>query len=112
MRAMTSARRASSVRRALGQGVVLLGSWFLVQVPAEDMPLAPPGSDMPPITRFKKVREFPSAGECEAYRDVALQDGAAMGSDAMLDQGSALRCVAAEQLQPPTPGTPAPSPAS
>jgi hypothetical protein len=88
---------------ALARGAVALGTWWLVQVPAKDMPLAPPGSNMPPITKFKKVREFPSAGECEAYRDVALQDGAMMGSEAMLDETSTLRCVAAEQLAPPTP---------
>ena len=89
--------------RRLAAGGMALGTWWLVQVPAKDMPLAPPGSNMPPITKFKKVREFPSAGECEAYRDVALQDGAMMGSEAMLDETSTLRCVAAEQLQQPTP---------
>ena len=88
----------------LRRGIVLAATWWLVQVPAKDMPLAPPGSNMPPITKFKKVREFPSAGECEAFRDVALQDGAMEGSEAMLDQASSLRCVAAEQLAPPTPG--------
>ena len=64
-----------------------------MQVPAKDMPLAPPGSNMPPITKFKKVREFPSAGECEAYRDVALQDGAmdGLGGDARRDLEPALR---------------------
>jgi hypothetical protein len=92
-------------RDALGRGALAFGTWWLVQVPAKDMPLAPPGSNMPPITKFKKVREFPSAGECEAYRDVALQDGAMEGSQAMLDEASSLRCVSADQLGGPTPGT-------
>lgn len=91
------------VRDALARGAVALGAWWLVQIAAKDMPLAPPGSNMPPITKFKKVREFPSAGECEAYRDVALQDGAMMDSEAMLDETSTLRCVAAEQLIASTP---------
>jgi len=99
--------------RGLAQGVLLLGSWFLVQVPAKDLRLDDPGSNNPPIAQFKKVKEFDSAGECEAYRDVALQDGAYMGSEAMLDQTSQLRCVAAEQLAaatavPSPPPTPAP----
>lgn len=99
----------SATMRGLAQGLVLLGSWFLVQVPARDLRLDDPGSNTPPLTQFKKVREFASAGECEAYRDVALQDGALMGSDAMLDQTSQLRCVAAEQLAAATPPpTPAP----
>ena len=95
--------RAAKMRRALAQGLILFGSWFLVQVPAKDLRLDDPGSNNPPITQFKKVREFAAAGECEAYRDFALQDGAYMGSDAMLDQTSQLRCVAAERLAPPTP---------
>jgi hypothetical protein len=91
------------VRDALARGTVALGTWWLVQVPAKDMPLAPPGSNMPPITKFRKVREFPSAGECEAYRDVAMQDGAMEGSEAMLDETASLRCVSADQLTPTTP---------
>lgn len=96
-----------SVRKTLARGAMLLASWWLVQVPAKDVPLAPPGSNMPPITQFKKVREFPTAGECEAFRDVALQDGAMEGSEAMLDQSSRLRCVSADQLSAP-PLTPSP----
>jgi hypothetical protein len=95
-------KRFRTARRALAQGALLAGSWFLVQVPAKDLRLDDPGSNNPPITQFKKVREFASAGECEAYRDFALQDGAYMGSEAMLDQTSQLRCVAAEQLAQPT----------
>jgi hypothetical protein len=91
------------LRATLARGAVAFGAWWLVQVPAKDMPLAPPGSNMPPITKFKKVREFPSAGECEAFRDVALQDGAMEGSEAMLDESSSLRCVSEEQLAPATP---------
>jgi hypothetical protein len=91
------------LRRLLGQGALVFGAWWLVQVPAKDMPLAPPGSNMPPITKFKKVKQFDSAGECEAYRDVALQDGAMMGSDAMLDETSTLRCVSEDQLTPKAP---------
>jgi len=87
-------------RRALAQGLVLFGSWVLVQVPAEQVRLDDPGSNLPPIGRFKKVKEFDNAGDCEAYRDVALQDGAYLGSDAMMDQSSQLRCVPAEQLTP------------
>lgn len=98
-------------RRALAQGLVLFGSWWLVQVPAKDVRLDDPGSNEAPITQFKRVREFPSAGDCEAYRDVALQDSAYEGSDAMLDQSSQLRCVAAERLAEPTPsGSPAATP--
>jgi hypothetical protein len=89
--------------RALASGAVLLGSWFLVQVPTKDMRLANPGSNMPPITQFKKVREFNSAAECESFRDLNMQDGAMVGSSAMLDQASSLRCVSADQLPQPTP---------
>jgi hypothetical protein len=87
---------------------VLLGSWWLVQVPVKDMPKSHPGSDMPPITQFKKARAFASAGECGAYRDVALQDGAWMGSDAMLAQGSSLRCAFEAELQPRATAAPTP----
>lgn len=98
-----------TTRRALAQGLMLLGSWLLVQVPAKDLRLDDPGSNDPPITQFKKVREFGSAGECEAYRDFALQNSADTGSEAMLDQTSQLRCVAAEQLTP-APATAVPTP--
>ena len=94
-------------RRALAQGVMLFGSWVLVQVPGKDVRLDDPGSNLPPIGRFKVVKEFDTAGDCAAYRDVALQDGAYLGSDAMMDQSSQLRCVPAEQLTP-KPTTPAP----
>jgi histone deacetylase complex regulatory component SIN3 len=87
---------------------MLLGSWVLVQVPAKDVRLDDPGSNLPPIGRFKQVTTFDSAGACEAYRDVALQDGAYTGSDAMMDQSSQLRCVPAEQLTPRA-ATPAPN---
>lgn len=90
-------------KRAWASGALLVGSWFLVQVPAKDMRLGDPGSNMPPITQFKKVREFPSARECESYRDMFMQDSAMVGSEAMLDQASSLRCVSADQLTPPTP---------
>jgi hypothetical protein len=93
--------------RRWASGFVLFGSWFLVQVPARDVRLTNPGSNMPPITQFKKVREFSSAGECESFRDTTLQDSAMVGSDAMLDQASSLRCVAAEQLAPLAPTIPA-----
>ena len=96
-----------TLRRALAQGLMLFGSWVLVQVPAKDVRLDDPGSNLPPIGQFKKVKEFDSAGDCEAYRDFALQDGAYLGSDAMMDQSSQLRCVPAEQLTP-KPTTPAP----
>jgi hypothetical protein len=92
-------------RRRLAQGVVLLGSWLLVQVPAKDIRIDDPGGNQPPITQFKVVREFASAGECEAYRDFALQSAADEGSQAMLDQSSQLRCVAAAALTP-SPATP------
>jgi hypothetical protein len=99
-----------SVTSMLVRGAVLFGAWWLVQVPAKDMPLAPPGSNMPPITKFKKVRGFASAGECEAFRDVALQDGAMLGSEAMLDETSTLRCVPADAVAAPSPATAAPTP--
>ena len=67
------------------------------------MRLSNPGSNMPPITQFKKVREFPSAEACESYRDSFLKDSAMVGSDAMLDQASSLRCVSSADLPPPTP---------
>jgi hypothetical protein len=95
-----------TLRQALAQGLVLFGSWLLVQVPARDLRLDDPGSNNPPIGQFKVVREFPSAGECEAYRDFALQSAADEGSQAMLDQTSQLRCVAAAALTP-GPATPA-----
>ncbi|MGH7786626.1 MAG: hypothetical protein ACRERC_07150 [Candidatus Binatia bacterium] len=92
-----------SLKRALSRGAVLAGAWWLVQIPAKDVRLTEPGSNLPPITQFKKVRQFSSGGDCEAFRDVALQDSAMMGSEAMLDQSSQLRCVAEEQLAaPPT----------
>ena len=98
-------------RRALAQGLILFASWVLVQVPVKDEHLDDPGSNDPPIAKFKVVREFDSAGDCEAYRDVALQDSAYVGSDAMMDQSSQLRCVAAAQLTPSASGTPAATPA-
>src|SRR5215475_7187263 len=91
------------VKHAWARAALALAAWWLVQVPVKDMPLAPPGSNMPPITKFRKVREFPSAGECEAFRDVALQDGAMEGSEAMMDETSTLRCASSEQLAPTTP---------
>ncbi|MEO8605216.1 MAG: hypothetical protein ABI629_21790, partial [bacterium] len=89
-------------RRALARGLTLLGAWWLVQVPTTDVRLTNPGSNMPPITQFTKVREFDSAIDCESFRDLNLQDSAAVGSSVMLDQASSLRCVAADQLAPPT----------
>lgn len=100
----------TNARRALARGLVLLGSWWLVQVPAKDVHLDDPGSNLPPIAAFTLVREFPSAGECEAYRDFTLQAGADLGSEAMLDQTSQLRCVAAAQLTPAPAATPAATP--
>lgn len=94
--------------RRLAQGLLLFGSWALVQVPAKDIRLDDPGSNDPPISQFKLVRQFDSAGECEAYRDFALQDSAEMGSEAMLDQTSQLRCVAVEALTPKPAVTPSP----
>jgi hypothetical protein len=96
--------------REWASGLVMLGSWFLVQVPAKDMRLTNPGSNMPPITQFKKVREFPSAAECQTFRDSVLKDSAMVGSDAMLDQASSLRCVSAEQLAPPATTAPPATP--
>ncbi|MDX2168074.1 MAG: hypothetical protein SF182_13455 [Deltaproteobacteria bacterium] len=90
-------------RRDVARGLVLFGAWWLVQVPAKDVRLENPGSNMPPITQFTKVRAFDSSGECESFRDTFLQESGAVGSEAMLDQASSLRCVAAEQLLPPTP---------
>lgn len=87
-------------QRALAQGILPLGSWVLVQVPVKDEHLDDPGSNDAPIARFKVVREFDSSGDREAYRDVALQDGAYVGSDAMMDQSSQLRCVVATRLTP------------
>lgn len=96
-----------TTRRALAQGLILLGSWLLVQVPVKDEHLDDPGSNDPPIARFKVVKQFDSAGDCESYRDVALQDGAYLGSDAMMDQASQLRCVEAPAATPAaTAGTP------
>lgn len=95
-----------TLRRALAQGLILLGSWLLVQVPAKDEHLDDPGSNLPPIAKLKVVKQFDSAGDCEAYRDFALQDGAYTGSDAMMDQASQLRCVEA----PPTPPAATPAP--
>jgi hypothetical protein len=71
-----------------------------VQVPVKDEHLDDPGGDDAPIAKFRVVRDFDNAGDCEAYRDVALQDGAYVGSDAMMDQSSQLRCVAAARLTP------------
>ncbi|MBX3028485.1 hypothetical protein KF840_26625 [bacterium] len=102
-----------TLRRALAQGLILLGSWLLVQVPAKDEHLDDPGSNLPPIASFTVVKQFDSAGDCEAYRDFTLQDGAYAGSDAMMDQASQLRCVAATSLTPgadPTPSAATPKP--
>jgi hypothetical protein len=92
----------STIQRRLAWGAVLFGAWWLVQVPSKDVRLSNPGSNMPPITQFKRVREFASAGDCEPFRDANLQDGALIGSDAILDQASSLRCVPAEALAAPT----------
>ncbi len=89
-----------TLRRALAQGIILFGSWLLVQVPVKPEHLDDPGNNDPPIATFKVVREFDSSGDCEAYRDVALQDSAYVGSDAMMDQSSQLRCVAAAEVTP------------
>lgn len=98
-----------TARRALAQGLLLLGSWLLVQVPVKDERLGDPGSNDPPIAKFKVVKQFDSAADCESYRDFALQDGAYVGSDAMMDQTSQLRCVEAPSATPAAPaGTPAP----
>jgi hypothetical protein len=94
--------------RDVMRGAVALASWWLVQVPVPDLKTGEPGSTLPPIHTFKKVKQFDSAGACEAYRDVALQDGAMMGSQAMLDQASSLRCASDAELQPPA--SPAPTP--
>lgn len=94
------------LQRALASGALLLGSWVLVQVPAKDVRLSNPGSNMPPITQFKRVREFESAADCQAFRDRFLQNSAFAGSEAMLDQASSLRCVSSDQLGAPTPAVP------
>lgn len=86
-----------------------VATWVLVQVPAKDVRLSDPGSNMPPITEFKKVREFATAAECESFRGLVMQDSALLGSEAMLDQASSLRCVDADQLPGGTP-SPAASP--
>lgn len=91
------------MKRRLASGAAALASFFLIQVPSKDMRLSNPGSNMPPIAQFKKVREFPSAEACEAYRDAFLKDSAMVGSEAMLDQASSLRCVSSTDLAPPTP---------
>ena len=98
-------------KRALG--TALLGIWVLVQVPGKEMKLSNPGSNMPPITKFTRVREFPSADACESFRALSMQDAASEGSDAMLAQSSSLRCVRAEDLPGATPSVgaaPAPTP--
>lgn len=94
---MTKSPRSA---RALAQGALLIGSWLLVQVPQKDLRMDDPGGNQPPIAQLTVVREFASAGECEAYRDFALQSAADEGSQAMLDQSSQLRCVAAAALTP------------
>jgi hypothetical protein len=100
-----------TLAHALAQGALLIGSWLLVQVPQKDLRLDDPGGNQPPIGQLKVVREFPSAGECEAYRDFALQSAADEGSQAMLDQSSQLRCVAATALTPSPAAVPAATPA-
>jgi len=95
---------------ALAQGALLLGAWLLVQVPQKDLRMDDPGGNQPPIAGFTVVREFASAGECEAYRDFALQSAADEGSQAMLDQSSQLRCVAAAALTPSPVATAAATP--
>jgi hypothetical protein len=47
-----------TVRRAVAQGLILFASWVLVQVPVKDEHLDDPGSNDPPISKFKVVREF------------------------------------------------------
>ena len=94
-------------KRAIG--TALLSTWVLVQVPAKDMKLSVPGSSMPPITKFTRVREFPTAEECESFRNLSMQDAAREGSEAMLAQSSQLRCVRAEDLPGATPSAAVPT---
>jgi len=93
--------------RRIGRGIVLLGSWLLVQVPAKDMKLSDPGHPMPPITQYKVVRQYDDYEQCEFARTNALQDAVSEGSDAMAAQASSLRCVQADQLTPSSGATPA-----
>ena len=81
----------------LARGLMVFASWWLVQVPAKDVRLDEPGSNLPPIIQFKKVKQFDSAGECEAYRDVALQDVRAKVDDlteqSVRDPAASIRLV-------------------
>jgi hypothetical protein len=72
---------------------VLLGGWLLLQAPAN--PLDP---DTPPMTKWKTVKTFESQSDCEEYREEAMQEGAELGSEAMLEQSKYLRCVASDAV--------------
>ena len=64
------------------------GRWVAVLAPKD----IPPDT-YPPIEKTRRVKTFESFADCENYRNQALADGAAMGSNAMLEEASSLRCI-------------------
>jgi len=69
-------------------GTATATRWVLVQVPQD----VPPDT-YPPIEKTKRVKTFPTFAECDNYRTEFMQDAAAIGSDAMEEAASALRCI-------------------
>jgi hypothetical protein len=65
--------------------------WVLVQVPKDI-----PADTYPPIEKTKRVNTFPTFAECDNFRTEVLWDAAAMASEAMDSEASALRCIADE----------------
>lgn len=64
------------------------GRYVAVLVPKD----IPPDT-YPPIEKTTRVQTFENFADCENYRNQALADGAAMGSNAMLEEASSLRCI-------------------
>src|SRR5262249_3921837 len=69
-------------------GTATATGWVLVQVPKD----VPPDT-YPPIEKTKRVQTFPTFAECDNYRTEVMWNAAAIGSDAMDEEASALRCI-------------------
>lgn len=74
------------------------GQWVAVLVPKD----IPPDT-YPPIEKTTRVKTFATRNGCENYRQLALQDGAMLGSEAMLEEASSLRCIPDHVGSPTTP---------
>lgn len=72
--------------------------WIAVQVPPTSDDVAPP------IAKVKAFEVFASREDCEAFRIDLMREAGAMGSEGMMDEADAVRCVRAARPSPrPTP---------